>query len=164
MKTMLPLLLALAALPVPAQIYKWTDANGTVHYSDQPQDGQKSTALSAPAVPASASPSPDNWRERERQSRAKRQVQELAERRTEAVQQAARQSQQAYNPDDYRSDKPMTEAELCRRDRQQVEFAEKTRGMARTSGSGNTVRLTEAQRQELVRERKANHALACPGG
>jgi len=164
MKTILPLLLALAALSAQAQIYKWTDANGTVHYSDQPQDGQKSTALSTPAAPAPPSSSQDNWRERERQSRANRQRQELAERRAEAAQQAEQQRQQPYNADLHRSDKPMTEAELCLRDRQKIEFAEKTKHMARTSGNGNTVLLTEAQRQELVRERKADHAIACPGG
>jgi len=160
MKTILPLLLALAALPAQAQIYKWTDANGTVHYSDQPQEGQKTSALAAPAAPSS--PSQDNWRERERQSRANRQRQELAERRADAAQQAAMQQQQPYNADLHRSDKPMTAAELCQRDRQKIEFAEKTWQMGRTHGN-NTVLLTEAERQELIRERKADHAIACPG-
>ncbi|MBV8635044.1 MAG: DUF4124 domain-containing protein [Burkholderiaceae bacterium] len=163
MKTILLLLLALSVTSAQAQIYKWTDANGTVHYSDQPQDGQKATALSTPAAPTLPSPSQDNWRERERQSRVNRQRQELAERRAEAAQQAERQSQQPYNADRHRSDKPMTEAELCQRDRQKIEFAEKTRQMTRTRGV-NTVLLTEAERQELVRERKADHAIAWPGG
>jgi len=163
MRTILPLLLALSAFSAQAQIYKWTDANGTVHYSDQPQAGQNATALAPSAAPASPNTSQDNWRERERQSRANRQRQELAERRAEAAQQAALQQQQPYNADMHRSDKPMTEAELCERDRQKLEFAEKTKHMARTSGNGNTVVLTEAQRQELIRERKADHAIACPG-
>jgi hypothetical protein len=162
MKTILPFLLALAAFSAHAQIYKWTDANGTVHYSDQPQAGQNATALATPAAPPSPSPSQDNWRERERQSRANRQRQEVAERRAEAAQQAAQQQQQPYNADLHRSDKPMTEAELCQRDRQKIEFAEKTKQMTRTRGV-NTVLLTEAERQELIRERKADHAIACPG-
>ena len=32
----LVLLLAILALPAAAEIYKWTDAQGKVHYGDQP--------------------------------------------------------------------------------------------------------------------------------
>jgi hypothetical protein len=54
----------------------------------------------------------------------------------------------------------MTDDELCTRDRQQLEFAEKTKNLAILSIG----RLTEEQRQEVIRERKANHALACAEG
>lgn len=38
---------ALVALPVGAQLYKWTDANGRVQYSDKPPPtGQKATTMS----------------------------------------------------------------------------------------------------------------------
>ena len=38
---------ALVALPAGAQLYKWTDANGRVQYSDKPPPtGQKATAMS----------------------------------------------------------------------------------------------------------------------
>ena len=59
-----------------------------------------------------------------------------------------------------RSTKPMTDDELCTRDRQQIEFAEKTKNLA-IMPIGT---LTEEQRQEVIRERKANHALACAEG
>jgi hypothetical protein len=56
-------LLAVAAAPASAQVYKWTDASGRVHYSDQPVgDNAKQIrpptppAASGPAVPASQNP------------------------------------------------------------------------------------------------------------
>jgi hypothetical protein len=45
--------LALAALPASAALYKWTDANGRVIYSDQPPTGNfKVEAINAPPPPA----------------------------------------------------------------------------------------------------------------
>ena len=45
--------LALVALPAGAALYKWTDANGRVIYSDQPPNGNfKVEAINAPPPPA----------------------------------------------------------------------------------------------------------------
>ncbi len=45
-----------AALPVQAAMYKWTDANGRVVYSDQPPPGNvKSEIVGAPPPPANPS-------------------------------------------------------------------------------------------------------------
>jgi Skp family chaperone for outer membrane proteins len=45
--------LALTALPAGAALYKWTDANGRVIYSDQPPNGNyKVEAINAPPPPA----------------------------------------------------------------------------------------------------------------
>ena len=50
------------ALPATAQTYKWVDANGEVHYSDQPPPSNiKTETLQAPAEPATepaAAPAP----------------------------------------------------------------------------------------------------------
>jgi hypothetical protein len=167
MKIFVPLILGLLALPAHAQVYKWTDANGTVHYSDHPQDGRPATELQAPraaTMPASAN---DDWRERERSSRESRLRQAEADRRPAAIAQAAAgkgQGQGPYNPSAHRTDKPMTDDEVCDRDRQQIEYAEKTRNLAIGHGSGAPQLLTEAQRQEVISERKANHALTCGDG
>jgi hypothetical protein len=48
-----------------------------------------------------------------------------------------------------RSSKPMSDDELCTRDRQQIEFAEKTKNLAILPLGA----LTEAQRQEVIREK-----------
>ena len=45
--------IALAALPASAAMYKWTDANGRVIYSDQPPNGNyKVESINAPPPPA----------------------------------------------------------------------------------------------------------------
>jgi hypothetical protein len=58
----------------------------------------------------------------------------------------------------------MTDEEMCRRDRQQIEYAEKTKHLSIAYGNGMPRILTEAQRQEVISERKANHALTCGSG
>jgi hypothetical protein len=161
MKTFLPLILAAAMLPVHAQVYKWTDANGKVQYSDRPQDGANVREL-APARPqAASSPASDNWRDRERLSRESRVHQAEAERRVASAEAAARSQREPFNPSVHRSNAPLTDDELCMRDLQQIEYAEKARHLAISHGNNAPQQLTEAQRQEVVRERKANHALAC---
>ncbi|MYM25873.1 DUF4124 domain-containing protein [Duganella sp. FT135W] len=154
------LLLLMLALPAHAQMYKWTDANGRVHYSDRPQDGVAAKPLQVENAPAAASPSDDNWREREKISRQNRVRQAQAERRLAAAEQSEKARQQPFNPSMNRSDKPLTDDELCTRDRQQIEFAEKTKNLTVLPLGPRS----EAQRQEIIRERKTNHALACAEG
>ena len=50
------LVLTLAAATVGAQVYRWTDENGKVHYGDKPPAGKPSTTLAKPpGVSGSAS-------------------------------------------------------------------------------------------------------------
>ena len=51
---MLPGLLLLACFSASAQVYKWTDAQGTVHYTDTPPPVQKASQIKTPA-PSAAS-------------------------------------------------------------------------------------------------------------
>lgn len=164
MKILLPLLaLLLPTLPAHAEIYKWTDANGRVHYSDRPQDGVDAKAQQALRAVAAPAPAQDDWRERERLSRQNQARQSAAERRAAKADEAGIAAQKPYNPSMDRSGNAMSDEELCTRDRQQIEFAEKTRHLALINGAGPRP-LTEAQRQEVIRERKANHALTCASG
>jgi hypothetical protein len=160
MRLLIALLPLMLALPAHAQLYKWTDANGTVHYSDRPQDGVAAKPLREQAAPAETIAADDNWRERERISRQNRERQAQTERRLAAAEASQKAKQEPFNPSMNRSTKPMTDDELCTRDRQQLEFAERTKNLAILSIG----RLTEEQRQEVIRERKANHALACAEG
>jgi glutaredoxin len=41
-------------LPAAAQMYKWTDAQGTVHYTDTPPPAQKASQIKAPSAGAAA--------------------------------------------------------------------------------------------------------------
>jgi hypothetical protein len=75
-----PGLLLLAAcatthLPASAQMYKWTDAQGTVHYTDTPPPAQKASQIKAPSAGASGqnckAPCPTNWRAPSRPARSR---------------------------------------------------------------------------------------------
>jgi hypothetical protein len=166
MKIFLPFLLALSALPAQAEIYKWTDANGKIHYSDRPQDGidAKVQPLSGVQATSSTAAAKDDWREREQASRKNWLRQTASERRASSQEEAAKTTQQPYNPSAHRSNNAMSDEELCTRDRQQIEFAEKTKHLSITHGGNSPRRMTEAQRQEVILERKANHALTCGSG
>ena len=55
------LLLALCVVPAHAAIYKWVDAAGNVHFSDQPREGARPVELSEPTVyPGVKSQRPDD--------------------------------------------------------------------------------------------------------
>lgn len=163
MKIILPLILALAALPAYAQLYKWTDADGKVHYSDRPQDGVKAKEIAvqrAAAKPAAASN--NDWQQRELESRERRMQRDSANQ--EAADTAARNAGKApYNPSAHRNNKPMSDDEVCKRDAQQIEFSEKVPKLA-FGGASGSVTVSEEERQAIVRQRKENHALLCGSG
>jgi len=161
MKILLPLMLAVAAVPAHAQLYKWTDANGKVHYSDRPQDGVKSKEI-AVQRPASSQAPVDDWQRRELESRERRMQREVANQ--EAADSAARNGGKTqYNPSAHRNNKPMTDDEVCKRDAQQIEFSEKVPRLA-FGGASGSVTVSEEERQAIVRQRKENHALLCGSG
>ena len=161
MRIFLSLVLALSALPAHAQLYKWTDANGVVHYSDRPQDGANAKVLQVRREAQPASPS-DDWRKRELESRERRLHREEANQ--EADDTAARNAARApYNPSMNRSNKPMSDEELCLRDAQQIAFSEKAKSLAFLRGGTTTV-VSEEERQAIIRQRKENHALMCGPG
>jgi hypothetical protein len=73
MKPLLASLLLLLCLPASAEIYKWTDANGRVHFGDKPTGtAAKSATVALPPPPdnaasrPAASSTPDDRRERQR--------------------------------------------------------------------------------------------------
>lgn len=161
MKFVLSLLMALAAVPAHAQLYKWTDASGKVHYSDRPQDGANTKELRV-QQPAAAAPVNDNWKQRESEFRDRQVGRERAERLADEA--AAREAAKPlYNPSAHRSDKPMTDDEVCTRDAQQIAFSEKAKQLAFTGRNGS-VTVSEKERQEIVRQRKENHTLICGPG
>ncbi len=56
--SLLLLVLCLSALPAAAGMYKWTDAQGTVHYSQFPPAGVKAQEIRVQAPPPAAEPAP----------------------------------------------------------------------------------------------------------
>jgi hypothetical protein len=163
MKIVLLLIIALASFPAHAQLYKWTDANGKVHYSDRPLDGGNVKEIRVQSAATPAAGTGGDWRQQESDSRERRIRRDEANR--EAADAAARNtSGQPYNPSTNRSNKPMTDEEVCRRDAQQIAFSEKVPSLSFDRGVGGTVTVSEAERQAIVRQRKENHALLCGPG
>jgi len=161
MKIILPLIFTLAVIPAHAQLYKWTDGDGKVHYSDRPQDGVKTKEI-AVQRPASNPTAADDWHRRELESRERRMKRESANQ--EAADTAARNAGKTpYNPSQHRNNNPMTDDEVCKRDAQQIEFSEKVPKLA-FSGASGSVAVSEEERQAIVRQRKENHALLCGSG
>ena len=158
------LLLGFIALPASAQLYKWTDANGRIQYSDRPpthQHAQKigrsgvsiptpapaanadetdKAAVDAPATGTeSAAPAgPQTIAEKE---------QAFRKRRMEAEE--ARQKQAKLDEEKRARD------ESCQRTRNYLKSVEGGRRIARTNDKGETEFLDEKQiRQEAERTRK----------
>jgi glutaredoxin len=55
-RQMLSGLVLLVCLPAFSQVYKWTDAQGTVHYTDTPPPAQKASQIKPPAAGGSGQP------------------------------------------------------------------------------------------------------------
>ena len=53
------LLLALVATVASAQVYKWVDENGRVHYGEKPPPGAKSSAVRPPTAPSAPAKAQD---------------------------------------------------------------------------------------------------------
>ena len=91
----LPLLIvaALAALPAGAQMYKWTDANGRVQYSDKPPPGGAKagqvTRSNVSTVQSGSAPSagggPKSPAEQEQEFRKRQAEQEEAQKKAQKV-------------------------------------------------------------------------------
>jgi len=115
MKTLISFVLALTTLSAHAQVYKWADADGHIHYSDQPQAGVNAKELKVPQAPAQAATeaTKDDWQERDRVSR------ENWSRQT-AAQEVASARQRAAAPVASRSNNTMNNEEAYRRENQQI--------------------------------------------
>ena len=61
----LPLLMALAAPAASAQVYKWVDENGRVHYGENPPPGSKPSAVKPPVAAPNAPAHPQNLQSQE---------------------------------------------------------------------------------------------------
>jgi hypothetical protein len=92
---------ALVALPAGAQLYKWTDANGRVQYSDKPPPaGQKATAMSKATMspaPASGAAAPaaaeKSTAEREQEFRKRQAEQQDAQKKQDQLAEGRRVKQ-----------------------------------------------------------------------
>lgn len=162
-----------AAMPAGAQLYKWTDANGRVQYSDRPpahqqakilgrsgapvhtdttyalpaEDGAEGEAQGEHAAKAPAAPTGDQaaqtWAEKEQAFR-KRRMEAEEERQKQAKAEAEQRAKQEH----------------CERNRNYLKTIEGGRRLTRTNSKGEMEFLDDAQRQaeaERTRQELSQH-------
>ncbi len=157
------LLVGFIALPASAQLYKWTDANGRIQYSDRPPTHQQAQKIgrSGVSIPAhapvanaddaaksdGASPSNDAVPETAAPQTIAEKEQAFRKRRMEAEE--ARQKQAKLDEEKRAKD------ESCQRTRNYLKSVEGGRRIARTNDKGEMEFLDEKQiQQEAERARK----------
>lgn len=149
-----PLVLCLLAAPVCAELYKWTDESGKIHYTDQPPPSaaKKSETIKAPkhaAPPPAAAPAdasgkppatgPKSVTDQEMEFRKRRLQQAEGEAKAQKDAQAAEEKKRN-----------------CQRSQEQVLAFERGGRVSRYGPNGEQVFLNDQEIQtELVNARKA---------
>jgi hypothetical protein len=129
----LVLLLALASPVAWAQVYKWVDENGRVHYGEKPPPGAKSSAVKPPiAAPGSSARSPD----------VQSQELDFRDRQMKRNADEARQAQDAAN-----------RAAICSNAKERLELAE--RAALFRMEKGERVFLSDAEQKAETENRRA---------
>lgn len=138
MRPTLTLLISLliAANPALADLYKWTDSKGQVHYSDQPPSGHQSQRLGPSVNP-----------QRERDAEAARRA--LADR----IAQSKQQHQQEKATADKKqadADKQRKKEEACRQARERLAVLQHNGPIARVNDRGERYYLEGIQLQSEI--------------
>ena len=132
----MPKLLAAILLTLPllchAQVYKWVDAKGVVHYSDNKYDAANAPVAEVkgqtPSAPMAASSEP-SWQQRDAEFRRRQQS-----RQANPAEQHARAAPQPVNPQrPYYSDEIASDASRCELARDIVSGAAKPTSGRQTS-------------------------------
>ncbi|MBK9704341.1 MAG: DUF4124 domain-containing protein [Betaproteobacteria bacterium] len=133
------------SLPAAAALYKWTDANGRVVYSDQPPPGDvKSERLQAAPPPANPHA-----------------VREMANQEAELKKRQQERTKQAEDQAKLRADASKRAADCTRAETQARALGASQQVIYRFNEKGERVALDDAarirERQELERWMKANN-------
>jgi type IV secretory pathway VirB10-like protein len=150
----------LAAVLIPlsglcGQLYKWVDANGKVHYSDQPPPSQgvkQQSTLQNPraATPAALAPPAEGAQAAAAPSRPKTAAEldmEFRKRRLEAAEAEAKRQQEAQAKQEKQRN--------CEQAKARVATLQNGGRITRSSASGEQVYLDDAEiARELVEARK----------
>jgi len=138
--------LLLFAAPAGAALYKWTDANGRVVYSDQPPPGDtKSEVLQS--APAPANPNA---------------LKELAAKDVELRQRQAQRAEQGKKADQARVDAARKE-DMCVQVRNQIKAYQSDTPIYRFNEKGERVYVDDAARQKERERLQALQREQCPG-
>jgi len=140
-----PLALCVLALPAWAEMYKWTDENGGVHYSDQPPppNVRKSEALKAHTL-AHHSASPSGEKPAAAQKTAAELEMEFRKRRLEAAEAEAKAAKDAKAEEEKKQN--------CKRATGQVAAMQNGGRVTRYGPNGEQVFLTDDEIARAVAE------------
>jgi len=146
----LTLLLAALAMPAGAEIYKWTDAQGKVHYADQ----SPSDTISKPFNPQTSKTAEAQAEEARRQAAdqaARKRVEQEKAREEESRKQAAGEEE------------TRRKAENCRRARGNLEMLQRMNTRLTTVNAQGQAQVLDAAARQAELER-ANQTIAenCP--
>jgi len=148
------------ALPASAQMYKWVDSNGKIHYSDKPPpSGVKSKTLrEAPSAPSSPSAGTAKGEAKKEEAKAgpmttAEQEQAFRKRKAEAAKAQEKQAEEEKIARD--------RAENCKRARAAAANLELGGRQIRIDEKGERVYLTDAQIVQETARAKQEAAAAC---
>lgn len=126
-----------------AEVYRWVDEDGTVHYSETPPAGAQTQKVAPPSTPTD--PSGGNYYEDYLEQRQQQQA------AREAAEQEAQEKKQEL----------AAKAKECQDLAGSIEFLETHPQIKLQQEDGNVVFLTEEQRQSRITERRAQYQEHC---
>lgn len=130
--------------PLQAEIYKWTDEQGRVHFSDKPPGKDAlQYQLRKPVSPDSSS-SPGSLSEAERRAKQRKLMESLEADRFEKEQAAAKQKQQQA-----------VRARNCQYARAELRASRDANLIYDYDSKGNKIYLSEAQKQKYLNSKYA---------
>lgn len=146
---------------VAGEIYSWTDKNGVVHYGDRPPEGQKTKIVVVPEAhrpdSAGAYPSPVDARPGSESSA----TDSPGEQETAPLSLADQKREQlATNREDKREAREEKER-MCAKHRKRLTQMEPARRVFYTNEKGQSVRMDDELRVDLIEEDKAYIAENC---
>ncbi len=131
-------MLALLAMPAGAEIYKWTDAQGKVHYGDQPP-GSTPPETFTPRISKAAEARAMEARRQLADEAARKRIEEAKTREVLASDQAAK------------AEETRRKAENCQRARGNLELLQRAHmRLSTVDAQGKTRMLDAAGRQEEI--------------
>jgi len=141
------LLAATAVLPLSANatIYKWTDANGHVHYSQNPPpDGRKAVEIKPPPQPADTPSALKNLKAKEKKFEQSRKDRLKAQQDRAAAEKKAAEKKTR-----------------CNDARNRLERLTTTNRVYTTDAQGNRIRVPEPERQAAIERARKDIAKFC---
>ena len=146
------------------EVFKWTDENGVVHFGDRPPEGQKTQTIDIPQAPRSsntrANPSPDDAQPGSDSSAANATSLPGEEEAAPLSLADQRREQIATDRQEKREAREETER-MCAKHRQRLTQMEPARRVFYTDETGQSVRMDDDVRMDLIAEDKAFIAENC---